>query len=607
MGFFRGLDAEKYDRQYSDRILFLRIASLFKPYGFRLALVSLLVFLVGGLWAMVPLIIGNGLDWLRNQATSQMIAWLVGLFTLAGVIRWLLNWLQRRMLVKIIAEIMIELARKAFASAVAHDLSFFDQFSSGRMLSRITTDTRDFGNFIQLFTDLLSQVVESLVLGIILLRIDPHMSFLIFALIPFVAVLAFIYRKIARNVTQQGMRAMADVNSSIKETISGISIAKNFRQDSAVFEEFDHANRASYQLNVRRGLILAFLYPLLNVLGGVMTGLLVYFGGARAIQGVITAGAWYLFIFSMDSFLHPILNLSSFIAQIQTGLAAVERIFALIDVDPAVRQSGQTKPPALRGQIEFKDVSFHYREGENILQNFNLLVPAGENLAIVGHTGAGKTSLIKLIARFYEFQGGQLQIDGMDIRSFDLAAYRRQLGIVSQTPFLFSGTVLENIRYAHPEGTDRDIEEMAHKIGGGEWLETLPAGLQTEVGERGALLSMGQRQLVSLMRVLVQQPAIFILDEATASIDPFTEWQIQQVLKMILAQSTSILIAHRLSTVKTSDRIIVMEDGQIIEEGTHLGLLKNARHYAKLYNTYFRHQSLEYIEQARLLEKSERR
>jgi len=218
---------------------------------------------------------------------------------------------------------------------------------------------------------------------------------------------------------------------------------------------------------------------------------------------------------------------------------------------------------------------------------------------LVGHTGAGKSSIAKLIARFYEYQSGSLSIDGRDIRTFDLTQYRRQLGIVSQVPFLFSGTVIDNIRYAAPGVPEQEMLKLAKKIGDGEWLETLPDGLHTEVGERGNRLSMGQRQLVALMRVLVQNPAIFILDEATASIDPFTEWQIQQALNLILKNTTSILIAHRLSTVKAADRIVVMQKGAIIEQGNHEALLKQGGHYAELYNTYFRHQSLSYIEEVK--------
>ncbi|HET9591142.1 MAG TPA: ABC transporter ATP-binding protein, partial [Anaerolineales bacterium] len=402
------------------------------------------------------------------------------------------------------------------------------------------------------------------------------------------------FRVMARRVTKRGMRAMSDVNAAIKETISGISIAKNFRQEESIFKSFDESNEQSYRVNIQRGFVLSLVFPTLNALGGVFAAILIYVGGLSVEQGIITAGAWYLFIMSLDQFFFPILNLSAFWSQIQAGLSAAERAFALIDADPNVLQTDQRPVPALKGSIHFDDLSFRYSDNEPVLTRFNLLVQPGETLALVGHTGAGKSSIAKLIARFYEFQEGRLLIDGHDIRTFDLAEYRKQLGIVSQVPFLFSGTVADNIRYAAPEVSDDEILGMARKIGNGEWLETLPNGIQTEVGERGARLSMGQRQLVALMRVLMQRPAIFILDEATASVDPFTEWQIQQALDLILKNSTSILIAHRLSTVKAADRIVVMEKGRIIEEGNHEGLLRQGGHYATLYNTYFRHQSLDY-------------
>ena len=286
---------------------------------------------------------------------------------------------------------------------------------------------------------------------------------------------------------------------------------------------------------------------------------------------------------------------------IRNTRTAAERAFALIDADPNVVQTASRDVPRLKGKIHFDHLYFQYVDNEPILNDFSLLVQPGETLALVGHTGAGKSSIAKLTARFYEYQQGRLLIDGHDIRTFDLSQYRKQLGIVSQVPFLFSGTVANNIRYAAPDVTDAEMLGMARKIGDGEWLETLPNGLHTEVGERGGRLSMGQRQLVALMRVLMQKPAIFILDEATASIDPFTEWQIQQALNLILKNSTSILIAHRLSTVKAADRIVVMENGSIIEEGNHKGLLERGGHYATLYNTYFRHQSLAYVEKVKEL------
>jgi ATP-binding cassette subfamily B protein len=245
-------------------------------------------------------------------------------------------------------------------------------------------------------------------------------------------------------------------------------------------------------------------------------------------------------------------------------------VFGLIDADNSIIQHDHQPAGKLEGHIEFEDVTFEYVPGDPVLKRFDLDIARGESVAFVGHTGAGKSTIAKLITRFYEFRRGQIRVDGRDIRSFDLQSYRSQLGIVPQAPFLFSGTILENIRYSKPDATDAEIEEIALSIGGGEWLETLPDGLNSDVGERGARLSMGQRQLVSLLRVLLQHPAIFILDEATASIDPFTETQIQEALDMILARSTSILIAHRLSTVRSADRIIVLREGAIIEAGTSL-------------------------------------
>jgi ATP-binding cassette, subfamily B, bacterial len=257
--------------------------------------------------------------------------------------------------------------------------------------------------------------------------------------------------------------------------------------------------------------------------------------------------------------------------------------------------------PAIRGEITFDHVNFRYNEKEAVLDDFSLTIRPGETLALVGHTGAGKSSIGKLVGRFYEFQEGRILIDGVDIRTLDLSDYHARLGIVTQSPFLFDGTVRNNIRYGRAKATDTEVERAAHMIGGGDWIASLPNGLDTPVGERGASLSMGQRQLVALARVLLQDPAIFILDEATASVDPLTEALIQEGLDVVMEHRTSIVIAHRLSTIKNADRIIVLRQGKIIEQGTHDQLLTQGGHYAELYNTYFRHQSLEYIEGAHKL------
>ncbi|HNS36282.1 MAG TPA: ABC transporter ATP-binding protein [Anaerolineaceae bacterium] len=598
MGFWSGLNAEHYDRKYSDRELFRRILAQFRPQRARMGWIVVTVLILAAAGAANPLVVSRGVDLLKDQISGWTMAAISGAVILLGGISWLANYAQRRLAVRAVSDVVLSLATNAFDAAARHDMSFHDEVSSGKIVSRITSDTQDFGQLVMLTTDVIAQLFEALVLGVILLVIEWRLSLYIFALIPVVFVFAIAYRRLARRVTREGMRAMANVNSTIKETISGMAVAKNFRQEASVYRDFSTANLASYQVNFRRGLALSFVFPTLNTLGGIMSALLIYVGGLSVADGLVTAGAWYLFLSSLDRFLFPVMNISSFWTQIQNGLSASERVFGLIDASPAVVQTDSQIAPHLKGEIIFDHVSFRYKETEPVLEDFNLRIAPGENLALVGHTGAGKSSVAKLTARLYEFQQGRILIDGLDIRSFDLNSYRRQLGIVSQIPFLFSGTVADNIRYANPTISDSVIEDLARQIGDGEWLEALPDGLQTDVGERGARLSMGQRQLVSLMRVLAQRPAIFILDEATASIDPFTEWQIQQALKLILAQSTSILIAHRLSTVRSADRILVMEQGQIIEEGSHNSLLQRGGHYATLYNTYFRHQSLAYVEQA---------
>jgi len=594
MGFFSGLNTEKYDRQYSDRQLVGRIVAYFKPQTARLTLLISLVMIVSVLGAAQPVIVSKGVDLLKSQPKTNAILVISGAVFLIGLANWLLNWARRSLLARSVGDVVMDVRTQAFRAATDHDLSFYDQYSSGRIVSRITSDTNEFGQLVSIVTDVGSQMTRAVLLGFVLARTETNLSLILFSFMPFLFLLALGYRRIARNVTRRGMQAMADVNSAIKETVSGISIAKNFRQENSVFETFDRANQTSYKVNVRRGFVLSLVFPTLNALGGIFTAILVYFGGLSAAQGLVSAGAWYLFIMSLDSFMFPIMSLSAFWAQIQSGLSAAERVFALVDAEANVIQKAKLEVPKLRGEIQFDRLVFRYTDNEPILTDFSLHVRPGETLAIVGHTGAGKSSLAKLIARFYEFQGGSLQLDGLDIRSFDLAAYRRQLGIVSQVPFLFSGTVAENIRYAVPAASDAEMLTLAKRIGEGEWLETLPDGLESQVGERGGRLSMGQRQLVALMRVLVQKPAIFILDEATASIDPFTEWQIQQALNLILQDTTSLLIAHRLSTVKAADRIVVMQNGAIIEEGDHDGLLRQGGHYSMLYNTYFRHQSLDY-------------
>jgi len=599
MGFHQGLTGELYDRQYSNKALLSRIWDYAKGHRKFITWMMATIILQGLFAALPPLLISKVLDeGIAGVPNKTAYTILVATIIFLQVMDFVFYYIVRRLLSRITADMNRDLSVDAFASSIEQDLAFHDRFSSGRIVSRITTDTNDFSMLIRLTMDVAGSTVQSIVTAIILFNTEWRLALALMAFVPIVILVVSQFRKLARRVTTQGMRAMANVNATIKETISGISVAKNFRQEDEIYQDFKDSNNSSFRVNVQRGFVLSIVFPVMRTISGISIALLVYFGALSVTQGLITAGAWYMILLASDRFLMPILSITSYWTQVQTGLSAAERIFALIDSERSVIQSDNLILKSLSGKIDFNHIGFTYAAGGKVLDDFDLHISPGENIAIVGHTGAGKSSIARLISRFYEFQEGELLIDDIDIRKFDLPALRRNMGIVTQVPFLFDGTVEENIRFSAPAITREEITELAHQIGNGEWLETFSNGLDTQVGERGAHISMGQRQLVALMRVLAHKPAIFILDEATASIDPFTEYQIQQALGLILERSTSILIAHRLSTVRSADRIIVLDHGTIIEEGSHQGLLQQGGHYAELYNTYFRHQSLQYVEEA---------
>lgn len=602
MGMMRaGLTAEAYDRGYTNRELFRRIAAYFRPQSRRLLIVMTLVSLLSLSGALLPVLMAQGVNVVTSAAANRdaLAAALVLLVIVIGVVNWAINWARRILTAQLLGDVVLSMRLDAFRAVMNHDMSFFDRNQSGRIVSRITTDTDEFSRVAVLVTEVGSQLLLVIMLLVYLFTINWQLTLLLALLAPVAIVVATSFQRWARRATRTSQQAVADVNASIQEAVTGIRVAKNFRREQGIYDEFLAVNARSYDVHVKRGFVLALIFPTLQLFAGLGTAALLFAGGYYTYLGAISAGAWFLFMNSVSLFWFPMINLSAFWSQFQGALSATERIFALIDAEPAVIQSGHQPAPTLRGDIRFEHVAFRYGDKEQVLDDFSLHIRPGESVALVGHTGAGKSSIIKLVTRFYEFQAGRLWIDGLDIRSFDLRSYRRQLGIVSQTPFLFSGTVADNIRYATPQLDMRAVEQIARQIGGGEWLETLPEGLQTDVGERGARLSMGQRQLVVLARMLAQNPAIFILDEATASVDPFTESQIQAALRLILKQRTSIVIAHRLSTVRAADRILVLRKGRIIEEGSHTDLLARGGHYADLYETYFRHQSLEYMEERR--------
>lgn len=598
MGFILdGLETEDYDRKYSDKDLLKRILGYFRPYTRQMILVAVTVTLNSAANTAGPIIIARALDLLEvNSSTTTILLLTLGI-GIMGASAWVFNYIRQLFSARVTGNVVLQLREDVFAATVRHDLSFYDEHPSGKIVSRVTSDTQDFSETVNLTLNLLSQLLLVVMLTIWLMAINVRLTLLLIGMTPIAVIIALSFRRIARKVTQNARRITAIINAQIQESISGIVVAKSFRQEQAIYDTFEANNQQGYRLGVQRGLTLVSIFPIMGLASGLGTAVLVYAGGlATAVPGGVSPGDWYLFMQAVGFYWWPMMNIASFWSQFQDGLSAAERVFALIDAEPKVVQTDSAPVGPLRGHVQFDHVRFSYTDKEIVLPDFSLDIRAGETVALVGHTGAGKSSVAKLITRFYEFQGGHIWVDGGDIRTFNLSDYRQQIGLVPQEPFLFSGTVGQNIRYGHPEASDDDVRAAALQISSGEWLEGLSAGLETDVGERGSSLSMGQRQLVALARVVLKNPAIFILDEATASVDPFTETQIQEGLEAIMRERTAVVIAHRLSTVKSADRIIVMRNGRIIEEGNHDTLMGQGGHYAELYNTYFRHQSLEAID-----------
>jgi len=592
-----GLEAEEYDRKYQDKVLLKRIVSYFSPYKRTMLLVIFFLTISSLTTAFQPIIASLIISNLETAPDLIYVLFLILIIFIFNISSWVFNYIRQIYSNRVIGSIVLDIRKDAHKSVVNHDLSFFDKNPLGKIVSRINTDSRDFGETVGLSIEVVSSVVVLVLLVIVMFTVNVVLTLVLLITLPLFFVAALSFRKFARKMTLLGQRALASVNAYTKESFSGIQIAKTFRREKKVYDDFLQVNNQSYKVNLKRAFLLNAIFPTLGLIQGFVTMLLILIGSNLVIEGFVGVGELVLFIQSINLLFFPLLIIASFWPMFQTGMAASERIFAIIDTLPLVVQNDSIKPSKLKGEIEFKNLSFRYDKAKLVFDNFSLKVNPGESIALVGHTGAGKSSIAKLISRFYEFQGGDIIVDGKSIRDYDLKEYRKRIGIIPQTPFLWADTVENNIKYGRESATKEEVIKALDISGGSEWIESLPDGLETNIRERGSLLSMGQRQLVVFARVLLENPSILILDEATASVDPFTETKIQDALEKTIEGRTSIIIAHRLWTVRRVDRIVVLDHGKIVEEGNHDELMKRGGTYANLYNLYFRHQSLEYIEE----------
>ena len=613
MGFvMAGLGQSDYDRQYSDITLLRRIFRYFTPYKLSILIIGSAIGLSSIAGALVPLFISNTLDTLNNGINFSTINLLLLIILVFTILNFTMNAITQILTARTVQNAVVDLRNTAFNSLLDRDMSFFDKEPTGRLASRVVNDTNSFGQVISLTVNLLGQIILVFFVVSILIDISVKLTIVLLIFAPTVILVALAFRKIARNVSLGSQRILAKVNALIQETTSGIYIAKSFRAEEVLYDEFDKLNLKSYDINIKRGLVFNSIFPILSMLTGLGTAMIVYYGGLSILDSnnflsniisrfpgqELTIGQWFLFLQGLNLFFFPLISIASFWAQFQQGLAASERVFSLIDAENEVIQYDDKILEKPKGMINFENVTFGYEKENLVLENFNLKINSGEKIAIVGHTGAGKSTIANLIQRYYEFQDGKISIDNQNIRSLDLINYRKQLSIISQDVFLWNTTIRENLLYGIPktDNIEDKLNLVLNDVQALSWIEQLPNGLDTRVGERGQSLSMGQRQLIAFARILLRDPAILIMDEATASLDPFSDLLVQKATNKILEGRTSIVIAHRLSTIKNADRIIVLSDGKILEEGTHEDLLTKKGHYADLYDTYYRHQSLEYIE-----------
>ena len=569
----------------------------FGPYvarykGWTFASIGLLLLYI--LFSLAnPFLIGVAIDRFIGHGDLKGLAVISIALIAVNVLMWQAQYWQVWTMSWAGQQILYHLSTDMFTHLQQLSLGFYDRTQVGRVMSRLQTDIDVFESMLSSgLLSMFGSLISLIGIMIAMLVMNVGLALLSLTVMPIMFIITAYWQKYATRSFRRTRAAISVVNATLQENISGMRVIQSLVREERNREEFDELNAYNRDTNNEASRIAALILPVVEVVAAMAIAIAMLYGGVQVSRGTLTVGVLVAFTLYINRFFDPIRDISQQYAQLQRAGVAAERIFQILEMPVDIKDKPDARElPQIAGDVEFRDVTFGYNREIQVLRHFNLHMQAGQTVAIVGPTGAGKSTIAGLLARFYDIQEGAVLIDGVDVRDVTQHSLRSQIGIVLQEPFLFTGTIRENIRYGRLEASDEEIEEAARAVGAHELITRMPNGYDTPIRERGRNLSVGQRQLISFARALLADPRILILDEATATIDTFTELIVQQGLKRLLAGRTALVIAHRLSTIKGADNIVVLQGGRIIEQGTHNELLQRNSAYASLYAMGFRHTS----------------